>query len=289
MAERTESLEDLKTSFAATNEKIQKIRSRLQKDLSLDGDKLMQLISTSNSVIEVLNSLVKKGEYMLQVTQMCSKYETQRDKICKWYARRQPSDEDTYSSEGNVSEESVDSKEVTRESSRGSYECTAEELQDDNFDKEKAGINANLHKYLIKLKYRPKTKVGKKMLLGKKVREQLNLLNIESSKECKIKVHATNKRKGVNKLLHRNNAISPLDNNSGVICGRVEMLSNLEEMWMKYGRVRVGYFELKEEKRNLLKENESLKQSLRNLLENAVTGSVMEVNQTRGVRLIFTA
>lgn len=290
MAERTGTLGELKASFAASNDEIQKIRLQLHKNLSLDNDKLIQLTSTSNSVIEVLNSLVKKGEYMLQVTQMCSKYETRREKICKWSASRQQqrSDESAYSSEGNVTEESVESKEVTGESSQESYECASEELQD-NVDKEKAGINENLLKYLIKLKYRPKTKSGRKMFLGKKVREQLNLLSIESSKECKIKVHATNKKKDVKKLMHRNNSVSPLNDNSSIICGNVEMLSNLEEMWLKYGKVRVGYFELKEERKNLLQENENLKQSLRDLLENAVTRNVVGVDQTRGVRLIFTA
>lgn len=64
------------------------VRDQLQLELRIDEKKLASLTTASNRVLEYLKVVLNKGRQIVGLADICSKYETEEEKVMKWYALR---------------------------------------------------------------------------------------------------------------------------------------------------------------------------------------------------------
>ncbi|KAI4456301.1 nyd-sp28 protein [Holotrichia oblita] len=265
-------IRSLETALKVVAKQSLSAKQSLQAEITLDGKKLRVLTDISNQCLTELEKLVTKGEFMLQLMQSCRRFETEKEKVLK-FADFSEKIRRTFSSDESEESDSIRNKDVEEVFMKVQMESI--ESKDDD-EEIKAGVSLEIeperrvriieetkkYKILIKHKYKPKITKSAQIVVGEKLKKELDLVALTSWK-CP-------KKRSKSKLLQAGSLDDYDRPKTGVIEDNIDCLMDLEPLWFLYNKVKLDYVELREEKANLIEENEMMKQTIKSILEDTV-------------------
>ncbi|XP_057665784.1 dynein regulatory complex subunit 2 [Diorhabda carinulata] len=257
----------LSEELVKLQKKFNKLRTQLNNDLKVDEKKLKVLVEVSDETKRYLEGLVKKGNCILNLLEICKTFETDREKIMQWYHTKVSKNYDEKVKEEKNNVESVkhqyfpidDEKEEEH-----NIETVKHQYSSNDYEKEEENnIEMVKHEYslnddekeeennieIVKHEYSPE--FGFSSTLGEIIPSDTTITAIKNvTVQDKHPVECSLKNLPI-----------------GLIDDCLKDLERFENFWMKYNKVEVDYLDILGEKKHLQEENKQLRGMIRAVLE----------------------
>lgn len=222
------SLTTTKENWNSIQKTFRIVRDQLQAELKLDEKKLTFLATSSKKVLNYLKTTLSKGTQITTLIDICSKFETEEEKVVRYQIlfRKETEDSNEKESETSVKVPTPEPEKVA-------------ELLRPTTSKPQARSSCLLNK------------TGRLTADDLKTEKPVDRIMLEPKREARESQTFSEKK-------------------TNFIENTYKPLLDLEKLWVVHGRVQVSLLELKSAKRNLMRENQQLKELLKNVLEEVV-------------------
>lgn len=226
-------------------------RKQLRSEVTRDEKQLKLLTDRSNRTIEYLKIVSEKAEQILNLIEICRKFETEEEKVVRW---KQEFDKDGVSPEGADEKELEEAEEIVDEEETQKW---AESVLEIRTLPKKSDVKPK----------RPKTSVTRLP----SIQQQSEKSGEKFTRQCKLHQKKISPQDSV--ILNLHNGFTPTltvgdpHTKSCNVDESIAALCNLEGFWHVNSKIQLDCEVLKKEKSKLAIENKRLKEIMRNVLE----------------------
>ncbi|XP_050295704.1 dynein regulatory complex subunit 2 [Anthonomus grandis grandis] len=263
LKQKTAKISSLEAEDKILNNNFNIIRKTLKKNLDLDEKQLKILISSSNEALSAMETIFKKGQHLLNLSNTCKKFQTEREKLLKWlpvFNLDELYEKDALSEDIVVKEDKVtkDEENQIQKSLNRESEIDPAQMQEESQEVSKTSPQRGAACKYVSTSAKQSTDKSsfipiKDITIEAKKTEQTAIMSSKSSFDGDA-LKASAKRSFPDE------------------CCR--SLEKLENFWVMYNKTYIDTKELAEEKDFLEKENKQLRGLIRAVLESAALDKV---------------
>lgn len=198
------------------------VRDQLQAELKLDEKKLAILATSSTKTLNYLRTVLNKGKQITTLIEICSKFETEEEKVVRYQI--------LFSKEADVTDDKEGDKLPTPEPEKVAEllrpTTSKPKVRSSCLSRRRSGLTTD----------------------DLKTEKPVDRIMLEPKREARVsQISKTN-----------------------ILENTYKPLFDLDRLWVVHGRVRVHLLELKLEKKQLVRENQQMKELLKSVLEEVV-------------------